>query len=64
MEKNIKCIIFLNNLILVSEVVEIMNEIGEPDCKLINPYKVIKNNDDYILYFFPFNYIFFIWYNI
>ena len=46
MEKNIKCIIFLNNLILVSEVVEIMNEIGEPDCKLINPYKVIKNSND------------------
>ena len=49
MEKNIQCIIFLNNLILVAEVVEIMNEIGEPDCKLINPCKVIKNNDDYIL---------------
>jgi len=50
MEKKIQCICFLNGLILVSEVIEVMNEIGEPDCKLIDPYKVTKtNNDDFIL---------------
>ena len=50
MEKNIQCICFLNGLTVVSEVVEIMNEIGEPDCKLIDPYKVIKsNNDEFVL---------------
>ena len=43
MEKNIKCICFINDLIVISEIIEIMNEIGEPDCKLIEPYKVIKN---------------------
>ena len=44
MEKNIQCICFVNGLVVISEVIEVMNEIGEPDCKLLDPYKVIKND--------------------
>jgi hypothetical protein len=28
----------MNSLILISEIEEIGSELGEPDCKLINPY--------------------------
>ncbi len=37
MEKIVKCLLLKNNLVLVSEVIEIDSELGQPDCKLINP---------------------------
>ena len=50
MEKNIQCICFLNGIVLISEVVEIMSDLGQPDCKLINPFKVKKlDNEEFIL---------------
>lgn len=34
-------ILFLmNNIILITEIEEVSADIGEPDCKLINPYVV------------------------
>ena len=33
----IKLIVLMNNKVLVSEIEEIGAEVGEPDCKLINP---------------------------
>ena len=44
MEKTIKIIALLNNLILISEIIEVGSEIGEPDCKLINPFIVKSDN--------------------
>ena len=41
--KMIKVLYLLNNLILVSQIEEVTSELGEPDCKLINPY-VVKDN--------------------
>ena len=38
MEKSIKCLLLKNNLVVVSEVIEVVADLGEPDCKLINPY--------------------------
>ena len=35
--KVIKMIVLMNNKILMSEIEEIGAEVGEPDCKLINP---------------------------
>jgi hypothetical protein len=32
-----------NNLILISRIEEVSADIGEPDCKLINPF-VVKND--------------------
>jgi hypothetical protein len=33
----------------MSEIVEIGSELGEPDCKLTNPYRLVKNSDSYTL---------------
>ena len=49
MEKVVKCLLLKNDLILVSEIIEIGSDIGEPDCKLINPYKLIKQSETHIL---------------
>ncbi len=37
MKKVIKLIVLMNNKILLSEIEEVGAEVGEPDCKLINP---------------------------
>jgi len=39
MEKIVKVIV-LPDYVLISEIVEIGAEVGEPDCKLINPYEI------------------------
>ena len=35
----IKCILVDIDNVLISEVEQIMSEVGDPDCKLINPYR-------------------------
>jgi len=37
-------ILLTNRLLLVSEIVEIGADIGEPDCKLMNPYEISEEN--------------------
>ena len=37
MSKVVKLIVLTNKEILVSEIEEVVSEIGEPDCKLIHP---------------------------
>ena len=44
----IKCIV-LSNLVLISTIEESPSELGEPDCKLINPYKIKKIDSGYFL---------------
>ena len=41
MEKNIQCILLRDDKILIGEVQEMFGEIGEPDCKVINPYRIV-----------------------
>lgn len=36
----IKIIVLLNNLILISQIEEVGADIGEPDCKMVNPFVV------------------------
>jgi len=43
MEKTIKIIVLLNNLILITKIEEVGADIGEPDCKLVNPF-VVKSD--------------------
>jgi hypothetical protein len=43
MEKTIKVLALLNNLILITKIEEIGADIGEPDCKLIDPF-IVKDN--------------------
>ena len=37
----IKCVLVDVDNVLITEVVEVMAEEGEPDCKFINPYRFI-----------------------
>jgi len=43
MQKTIKILALMNNLILVSQIEEVGADIGEPDCKLIDPFVVEKD---------------------
>ncbi len=36
--------LLMNNQILISQIEEVTSELGEPDCKLINPFTV-KNSE-------------------
>jgi hypothetical protein len=36
----IKIILFKNNLVLVTRLEEVGSEMGEPDCKLIDPFEL------------------------
>ena len=36
----IKVILFKNNLVLISRLEEVTTELGEPDCKLIDPFEL------------------------
>ena len=38
-----KLIVLMNDLILISHIEEVTSELGEPDCKLIDPY-LVKDN--------------------
>ena len=38
MEKTIKAILLTNNQILISQIDEVGADIGQPDCKLTNPF--------------------------
>ncbi len=41
--KTIKILCLLNNLILIGQIEEVTSELGEPDCKLTNPF-IVKND--------------------
>ena len=43
MEKIIKALLLTNNQILITQIEEVGADIGEPDCKMINPFLL---NDD------------------
>lgn len=43
----IKLLVLLNNQILVSKIEEVSSELGEPDCKLVEPF--ILNEKDQTL---------------
>ncbi len=40
MSKVIKILALTNNLILITQIEEVGADIGEPDCKLVNPFVV------------------------
>lgn len=51
MSKTVKCVLVNVDVVLITEVVEIDAELGDPNCKLINPYlfKKSDNSDDFYL---------------
>ena len=46
MEKVVKCLLLKNNQVIVTEIVEVGSELGEPDCKLINPLIMNQSSGD------------------
>ena len=49
MEQTVKCLLLKNDVILITEIAEVGSELGEPDCKLINTFKLIKTSESYTL---------------
>ena len=45
MNKVVKVILLTNSERLISEIEEVGAEIGEPDCKLINPMEIWESNN-------------------
>lgn len=45
MERNVKCLLLKVDTVLITEIVEVGSELGEPDCKLINPYQFFGVDD-------------------
>jgi hypothetical protein len=43
MSKTIKILALTNNLILISQIEEVGADIGEPDCKLVDPFVLRKD---------------------
>lgn len=40
----IQVLVLINGTIVISKIAAMVSELGEPDCKLINPYQIIDGN--------------------
>ena len=49
MDQIIKCLLLKNGDLLISQITEVDTELGGPDCKMIKPYKMVKDEDEYKL---------------
>jgi len=45
MSENVKCLLVGIDTVLISEVQEVDAAIGDPDCKLVKPYKFLGIDD-------------------
>ena len=45
MEQIVKCLLLKNDTVLITEIVEVGADIGQPDCKLINPMEIWEGNN-------------------
>jgi hypothetical protein len=43
MENRVKCLLLKVDTVIITEIVEVVSELGEPDCKLINPYEFTED---------------------
>ena len=43
--QTIKCLLLKNGTVLITEIIEVGSELGEPDCKLIDPV-ILQTTDD------------------
>ena len=44
-EINIQCILLTNEEVLISQIEEIIADIGEPNCRLTSPYKLLGKHE-------------------
>ena len=49
MDQIIKCLLLKNGDLLISQIMEVDTELGGPDCKMIKPYKMVKEDNQYKL---------------
>jgi hypothetical protein len=42
---NIKCLLLKVDNVIITEIEEVPSELGEPDCRLINPYQINENSE-------------------
>ena len=49
MDQIIICLLLKNGDLLISQITEVDTELGGPDCKMIKPYKMVKDEDEYKL---------------
>ena len=42
----IKILQLIDSTLIITEIEELPSELGEPDCKLINPFKIKKTTND------------------
>ena len=49
MDQIIKCLLLKNGDLLISQIMEVDTELGGPDCKMIKPYKIVKEDNEYKL---------------
>jgi len=45
MDKVVKCVLVNVDVVLITEVIEIAAELGDPNCKLVNPYRFYSIDD-------------------
>lgn len=45
MEKMMKCLLLKNNQVIISKIEEIDAELGDPNCKLTDPYMLLQNGE-------------------
>ena len=38
---DVQVIVLVNGQTIISKIVAVVSELGEPDCKLINPYQIV-----------------------
>ena len=43
MESEIQVIVLVSGTIVISKIAAVVSELGEPDCKLINPYQILDD---------------------
>ena len=53
MEKNVKCLLLKVDTILITEIIEIDAQLGDPKCKLINPFQWKKRESTEEFYLEP-----------
>ena len=44
-DKVVKCILLKVDTVLITEIIEMDAQIGDPNCKLVNPYRFISVED-------------------
>jgi hypothetical protein len=43
MDSEIQVLVLINGTVLISKIAAVVSELGEPDCKLIQPHQIVDN---------------------